>query len=171
MRTSLSSFSVSASNNFSRHAVAASAMSSGTSSTRIVLPASSASKYSAFMPIRSTTPSNGLSLSFGDPAPMGMATGTGRPRSRRRIDSSVAAKFAPTTSILLTNTMRGTAYLLACRHTVSDCASTPFWASKTTTAPSRTRRLRSTSAVKSTWPGVSMRLIVQSRQVNGMQAL
>ena len=30
---------------------------------------------------------------------------------------------------------------------------------------------RSTSAVKSTWPGVSIRLMVQSRQWNGMQAL
>jgi hypothetical protein len=48
---------------------------------------------------------------------------------------------------------------LAWRQTVSDCASTPLTASKTATAPSSTRRLRSTSAVKSTWPGVSMMLI------------
>ena len=80
------------------------------------------------------------------------------------------AKLAPTTSILLTNTSRGTLYLSACRQTVSDCASTPFWASKTTTAPSSTRSERSTSAVKSTWPGVSIRLMVQSRHLNGMQA-
>ena len=50
------------------------------------------------------------------------------------------AKFAPTTSILLTNTSRGTPYLFACRQTVSDCASTPFWASKTHDAPSSTRK-------------------------------
>ena len=37
-----------------------------------------------------------------------------------------------------------------------------FAALKTTTPPSSTRRLRSTSAVKSTWPGVSIRLIVTS---------
>ena len=62
---------------------------------------------------------------------------------------------------------RGTWYLLACLQTVSLCASTPSTAEKTTTAPSRTRSERSTSAVKSTWPGVSMMLIVTSfhRQV------
>ena len=55
--------------------------------------------------------------------------------------------------------MRGTLYLSAWRQTVSDCGSTPATASKTAIAPSRTRRLRSTSTVKSTWPGVSMMLI------------
>jgi hypothetical protein len=47
----------------------------------------------------------------------------------------------------------GTSYLSAWRHTVSDCGSTPSLPSKTATAPSRTRRERSTSTVKSTWPG------------------
>jgi len=51
---------------------------------------------------------------------------------------------------------RGTWYLSAWCQTVSDCGSTPPTAQKTTTAPSSTRRLRSTSMVKSTWPGVSM---------------
>jgi hypothetical protein len=46
--------------------------------------------------------------------------------------------------------------LSAWRHTVSLCGSTPLPPSKTATAPSSTRRLRSTSMVKSTWPGVSM---------------
>jgi hypothetical protein len=55
--------------------------------------------------------------------------------------------------------MRGTPYLSACRHTVSDCGSTPATASNTATAPSSTRSERSTSMVKSTWPGVSMMLI------------
>ena len=58
------------------------------------------------------------------------------------------------------NAIRGTRYLSACRQTVSLWASTPSRALKTTTPPSSTRRLRSTSAVKSTWPGVSIRLIV-----------
>ncbi len=62
-------------------------------------------------------------------------------------------------SILLTKQMRGTLYLSAWRHTVSDCGSTPSLPSKTATAPSRTRSERSTSTVKSTWPGVSMMLI------------
>ena len=52
----------------------------------------------------------------------------------------------------------------ACRHTVSVWGSTPDTASRMAIAPSRTRRERSTSIVKSTWPGVSMMLIRQSRQ-------
>ena len=55
--------------------------------------------------------------------------------------------------------MRGTLNLSAWRQTVSDCGSTPPTPQKTTTAPSSTRRLRSTSIVKSTWPGVSIRWI------------
>src|ERR1700687_4930494 len=63
-------------------------------------------------------------------------------------------------SILFTKQMRGTRYLSAWRHTVSDCGCTPATESNTQTAPSRTRRERSTSTVKSTWPGVSMMLIL-----------
>jgi hypothetical protein len=54
--------------------------------------------------------------------------------------------------------MRGTRYLSACRQTVSDCGSTPATAQNTPIAPSSTRSERSTSIVKSTWPGVSMML-------------
>ena len=60
--------------------------------------------------------------------------------------------------------MRGTAKPSACRQTVSLCASTPSTALNTTTAPSSTRRLRCTSAVKSTCPGVSMMLTVRPSQ-------
>ena len=67
-------------------------------------------------------------------------------------------KSAPTLSILLAKTMRGTLYLSPWRQTVSVCGSTPWLLSSTHTAPSSTRRLRSTSMVKSTWPGVSMML-------------
>src|SRR2546425_13210116 len=59
-------------------------------------------------------------------------------------------------SILLTKQMRGTRYLSAWRQTVSDCGCTPATESNTQTAPSRTRKERSTSTVKSTWPGVSI---------------
>ena len=62
-------------------------------------------------------------------------------------------------SILLTKQIRGTEYLSAWRHTVSDCGSTPATESNTATAPSSTRSERSTSTVKSTWPGVSMMLM------------
>ena len=55
--------------------------------------------------------------------------------------------------------MRGTWYLSAWRQTVSDCGSTPATESNSAIAPSRTRSERSTSTVKSTWPGVSMMLM------------
>ena len=97
-------------------------------------------------------------------APIGICTGTGLAPSRSRIDCTEAKKFAPVRSILLMNAMRGTLYLSACRQTVSDCGWTPATASKTAMAPSRTRRLRSTSTVKSTCPGVSMMLMRWSRQ-------
>jgi len=44
--------------------------------------------------------------------------------------------------------------------TFSVCGSTPATPSITTTAPSRTRSERSTSTVKSAWPGVSTRVSV-----------
>ena len=53
-------------------------------------------------------------------------------------------------------------YVFACRHTVIVCGSTPATPSNTATAPSRTRSDRSTSAVKSTWPGVSINVICVS---------
>ncbi len=55
-------------------------------------------------------------------------------------------------------------YLSAWRQTVSVCAWTPATPQKTMIAPSRTRSDRSTSAVKSTCPGVSIRLIWWSLQ-------
>ncbi len=88
-----------------------------------------------------------------------------RPCSARR-----RSKSAPSRSILLMNAMRGTPYLSACRQTVSDWGSTPPTPQNTATAPSSTRRLRSTSAVKSTWPGVSMMLIWWPCQVQKVAA-
>ena len=96
--------------------------------------------------------------------PIGSWIATGLPPSLVVICSNVRLKSAPMRSILLTKQMRGTRYLSAWRHTVSDCGSTPATASNTATAPSSTRSERSTSAVKSTWPGVSMMLIRCSRQ-------
>ena len=58
----------------------------------------------------------------------------------------MAARSAPTRSILLAKAIRGTRYRSAWRQTVSLCGSTPLTASKTAMAPSRTRRLRSTSS-------------------------
>ena len=73
-------------------------------------------------------------------------------------------KSAPTRSILFTNAILGTWYLLACLQTVSVWGSTPPTEQNTATAPSRTRSDRSTSMVKSTWPGVSIILMRTSFQ-------
>ena len=56
------------------------------------------------------------------------------------------------------NASRGTSYRFIWRSTVIDCDCTPATAQRTSTAPSSTRSERSTSTVKSTWPGVSMML-------------
>src|SRR5262245_59758640 len=105
------------------------------------------------MPTRSTTP---MKL---DSAPIGSWSTSGVELSRSTIICTQWKKSAPVRSSLLTKHMRGTAYLFAWRHTVIVWGSTPATPSKTATAPSRTRSERSTSAVKSTWPGVSMMLI------------
>ena len=84
--------------------------------------------------------------------------GMGRALMRVRIISQTRKKSAPGRSILFTKPSLGTPYLSAWCQTVSLWGSTPPTAQNTATAPSRTRRLRSTSAVKSTWPGVSMML-------------
>jgi len=76
------------------------------------------------------------------------------------IVSKLLSKSPPIRFILFKKHILGTWYLLACLHTVSDWGSTPFLPSKTTTAPSSTLKDLSTSAVKSTWPGVSIILIL-----------
>ena len=89
-------------------------------------------------------------------APMGTWMATALACRRSFMVSIAWKKSAPTRSYLLMKAMRGTLKLRAWRHTVSDWGCTPATASNTATAPSRTRSERSTSAVKSTWPGVSM---------------
>ncbi len=106
-----------------------------------------------FMRTRSITPTNSLSTPMGSWITIGLAP------SRSTIIWTQRSKLAPMRSILLTKQMRGTPYLSAWRQTVSDWGSTPATPSKTVTAPSSTRKDRSTSMVKSTWPGVSMMLI------------
>jgi len=59
---------------------------------------------------------------------------------------------------------------VAWRQTVSDCGWTPATPQKITTAPPSTRRDRSTSMVKSTWPGVSMMFTWWSFQVTVVAA-
>ena len=96
-------------------------------------------------------------------APIGSWIGTGCAPRRSIIVWIDMSKSAPMRSILLMNAMRGTWYLSAWRQTVSDCGSTPATESNSAMAPSSTRSERSTSTVKSTWPGVSMMLMRWSR--------
>ncbi len=116
------------------------------------MPCEASSQWMAFIFSRSTTP---LKLSS---APIGSCIGTATAPSLAFSWPTTFWKLAPVRSILLTNAMRGTWYLLAWRHTVSDCGCTPPTAHRTKTAPSSTRSERSTSMVKSTCPGVSMML-------------
>ena len=96
--------------------------------------------------------------------PIGSWIGTALAPRRSIIVWTDLSKSAPMRSILLMNAMRGTRYLSAWRQTVSDCGSTPATESNSAIAPSRTRSERSTSTVKSTWPGVSMMLMRWSSQ-------
>ena len=75
-------------------------------------------------------------------------------RSRR--DS--AASRAPVRSILLTKISVGMRSRCRVRISTRVCACTPSTAEITRTAPSSTPSTRSTSAMKSGWPGVSIRL-------------
>ena len=75
------------------------------------------------------------------------------------IEFVVVSILVPSLSNLLINPNLGILYLLAYIQTVSLYVSTPCIASKTAIAPSQTLKLLSTSAVKSTCPGVSIRLI------------
>ena len=127
--------------------------SSGISPMSNVAPSSSPSHVMLFICTRSTTPWNPSS------APIGSVSTSGLAPRFPLIMSTVRKKLAPMRSILLTKQMRGTPYLSAWRQTVSDCGSTPATLSNSATAPSSTRRARSTSSVKSTWPGVSMMLM------------
>ncbi len=87
----------------------------------------------------------------------GYCTGMPGAPSRSRKLATAARKLAPGRSHLFTNAMAGTRWRVIWRQTVSDWACTPTTASSTKIAPSSTRMQRSTSTVKSTWPGVSIR--------------
>ena len=117
------------------------------------VPITSVPQSIPFISTRSMTPRKASSR------PMGIWRARGWAPSRERICATARSGSAPTRSILLMNTSRGTRYLSACRQTVSDWGSTPPTPQRSTTAPSRTLSDLSTSAVKSTCPGVSMMLM------------
>ena len=80
--------------------------------------------------------------------------------SRSRTSSSTNSGSAPARSTLLTNTTVAMPSRCRARISTSVCACTPSTAETTSTAPSSRLRARSTSAMKSEWPGVSTRLTV-----------
>src|SRR6056297_3091333 len=134
----------------SRISATCSAMSAGTSWYSKVIPWSSWFQMMHLFLTRSTTPLKSSS------EPIVICNGTALAFSRSLNCFTTLMKSAPARSILFTNTMRGTSYLLSWRHTVSVCGCTPEEPQSTTTAPSSTRSERSTSMVKSTCPGVSI---------------
>ena len=147
-----SSCTAAASTNFSLHSWASAIIFSGISFT--VASIAPFSHTYAFISTKSTIPWKFSS------APIGNTKGTGLAPNFSLISRTALKKSAPERSILFTKAIRGTPYLFAWRHTVSDCASTPPTAQNKATAPSNTRRERSTSTVKSTCPGVSIILIL-----------
>jgi hypothetical protein len=82
-------------------------------------------------------------LSWGSP----MSSATSAPTS---------SGIAPGRSILFRHGMSSRPASIARYVLATVCASTPWEASTTSSAPSHAARLRLTSYVKSTWPGVSM---------------
>ena len=83
--------------------------------------------------------------------------GTGRAPRRVRISSMAPEVKRPRDPSVDEGDARRIEHLHRPGATVSDCGSTPETPSNTTTAPSSTQAAASTSIVKSTWPGVSMR--------------
>ena len=146
-------------------AFAVSSRSAGISSTEYSAPIVSSCQRIAFISTRSID-----TLKLRLLANRNMDRHRARSQTLARSSKSRKPKSAPALSILLMKQIRGTLYLSAWRHTVSDCGCTPCTASKHATAPSSTRRVRSTSAVKSTWPGVSMMLMRMPFQVQVVAA-
>lgn len=92
-----------------------------------------------------------------------MATMSGESRSAMLVSSEPYR--APGRSVLLTNSRVGMRNRRRVRRSTRVWAWTPSTAETTRTAPSSTPRTRSTSAMKSGWPGVSIRLTVVAPRV------
>src|SRR2546430_2080869 len=84
--------------------------------------------------------------------------------------SSTRSYCAPARSILFTKMSVGMRSRRRARINTRVCAWTPSTAEITSTAPSSTLNTRSTSAMKSGWPGVSIRLTVTSSTANDTTA-
>jgi len=87
-----------------------------------------------------------------------------------RISPRSCSPRALARSILFTKMRVGRPSRCSARISTRVCACTPSTAEITSTAPSSTVSVRSTSAMKSGWPGVSIRLTVRSSTANDTTA-
>ena len=110
----LSSCSTATSIKVSRYFNAVSFSSDGISAYSYSAPSVSSFQITALNFIRSTTPTKS------DSDPIGSWVINGEAPKRSVIMPTQRSKLAPTRSILFIKQMRGTTYLSACRHTVSD---------------------------------------------------
>ena len=102
----------------------------------------------------------------GVPSPAAWVIGKTCIRSACVMCSTRASSRAPTRSILLMKISRGIPATCSACASRRVCGCTPSTAETTRMTASRTRRERTTSAMKSGWPGVSMRLTVRSPSAN-----
>ncbi len=108
---------------------------------------------------------SGVVRASGVPASRTAAIGTTCGARVRRMSATSASVRAPARSILLTNSRVGSRSRRSVFIRTRVRACTPSTADRSSTAPSRTPRARSTSAMKSECPGVSIRLTWTSPDV------
>jgi hypothetical protein len=104
------------------------------------------------------------------PGPLADPIATTAGSSLSAMACSTRSGAAPPRSILLTKTTVGIRSRRKVRISTRVWACTPSTAETTSTAPSSTFSTRSTSAMKSGWPGVSIRLTVTSSMRNDTTA-
>ena len=100
------------------------------------------------------------------PTPIGTTAVVSRSETSWRTRSA----SAPGRSSLFTNSRVGMRSRCSARIRMRVCGCTPSTPESTSTAPSSTFRTRSTSAMKSGWPGVSIRLTCTSPSANDATA-
>ena len=113
-----------------------------------------------------TAPPSSIATARSPSDSIGIASGV----NLSSICSSTRAGSAPARSVLFTKRIVGTSTRCSARNSSGVCGCTPSTAETTSTAPSRTLSARSTSAMKSGWPGVSIRLTVTSSIANDTTA-
>ncbi len=130
----------------------------------------SASRSARSSPDPASSEPKGTKAAAAVPIPWPAPIGTISRVRRRAIVASTRSGSAPGRSSLLIKISVGMPRRLSARISTRVCPCTPSTAETTSTAPSSTFSTRSTSAMKSGWPGVSIRLIVVSWATNDTTA-